>query len=162
MDDSITVPQHAVSPPAAHGTGKLPSPSEDVVLLFAPKEINMTKSDQQTNDISCRNTSWWQERSLIRAGGTGVRCWPQWWRALHPVGYGLDMTLCPDDPDHRNQPEKRSGSCSFIWLNRWSRAAVRSEKRRVESAEVKPPQQTRYGPDQGAPPSSSCTLSEPH
>lgn len=75
----------------------------------------------------------------------------------------MASALCPEDPDHSTQAEKRSGSCSFIWLNRWSRAAMaRSERRRVESSEVKPPQQTRYGPDRGAPPSSSCTLSEPH
>lgn len=48
MDDSITVLQHAVSPPAAHSTGTLPSPSEDVVLLFAPEEINMFKNNKQT------------------------------------------------------------------------------------------------------------------
>ena len=52
MDDSITVPQHAVSPPAAHSSGTLPSSSEDVVLLFALGEINMFKNNKQTKEIS--------------------------------------------------------------------------------------------------------------
>lgn len=43
MDDSITVPQHAVSPPAARRTAALPSPCEDVAALFAPEEMKMFK-----------------------------------------------------------------------------------------------------------------------
>ncbi len=80
----------------------------------------------------------WLQRA---AGRWGKCCWPQWCRGLHPFGDSLGVMLCPEDPDHSNQAEKRSGSCSFIWLSRWSTAAVRSEKRRAESAEVKPPQQ---------------------
>lgn len=48
MDDSITVPQHAVSPPAAHSTGTHPLPSQDVVFLFAMKEINIFINNKQT------------------------------------------------------------------------------------------------------------------
>lgn len=57
MDDSITVPQRAVSPPAAHGA--LPSPREDAAaLFFALKETEMfqTKSKQTNKQtVSCRN-----------------------------------------------------------------------------------------------------------
>lgn len=59
MDDSITVPQHAVSPPAAHSTGTLPSLTKDVVFLFAMKETNMFINNKQTKNNSYRNTFWW-------------------------------------------------------------------------------------------------------
>lgn len=49
MDDSITVQQHAVSPPAARSTGTLPSLSEDVVLLFAPEGMNIFKNNNNKN-----------------------------------------------------------------------------------------------------------------
>lgn len=59
MDDSITVPRHAVSPPGARSAGMLPSPSEDVVLLFALEEIKMfeKQTNMEAKNISCRNTS---------------------------------------------------------------------------------------------------------
>lgn len=80
-------------------------------------------------------------------------CWLQWQRGWHPVG---------DVSRPSNWAKRRSGSCSFIWLNRWGRMVARKvEKRRVASAEVKL-QQTRYGPDWGAPPSPACMLSAPH
>lgn len=79
-------------------------------------------------------------------------CWLQWQRGWHPVG---------DVSRHSNWAKRRSGSCSFVWPNRWGRMVVRKVgKRRVASAEVK--QQARYGPDWGAPPSSACMLSAPH
>lgn len=84
----------------------------------------------------------------------GTCCWLRWQRGWHPVG---------DVSRHSNWAKRRSGSCSFIWLNRSSRMVVRKVGKRTEaSAEVKLQQQTRYGPDWGAPPSSACVLSEPH
>lgn len=59
----------------------------------------------------------------------GKSCWPQRWQAQHPAGDGLRVTFCPEDLDHGSQYERRSGSCSFIWLNCWSRAPARSGKK---------------------------------
>lgn len=53
MDDSITVPQHAVSPPAAHNTGTFPSPFDNFAALFALEEINMFDNKQTNQKISC-------------------------------------------------------------------------------------------------------------
>lgn len=163
MDDSITVPQHAVSPPAAHSTGTLPSPSQDVVVLFARKEINVFKNNKQTNISPAEILPFDKRSAWYSSERPGDECVVDRSDGEAYILSEMASALRPEDPDHSTRAEKRSGSCSFIWLNRWSRAAmVRSERRRVESSEVKPPQQTSYGPDRGAPPSSSCTLSEPH
>lgn len=116
-------------------------------------EGNKCTCKQQTGKTSSR----W-EKSLIIAGD-------RWWADLtvetgvqHLVGHFFLGML--DAMDLCKRAESRSCSCFFIWQNLWSGAAVRNEKWRVESGELMPPQQVRYGPDQGAPPSSSCTLSE--
>ena len=141
------------------------SPPEDVVLLLALRETNMNFKKTQTNKAYLL----WKNFLMIRkeldyskwpadeasnadhsdTRTTSCRRWPRhdalsWWSSTQQPGW------------------KRSGSCLFIWLKLWGRAAVSREKRRAESAELKPPQQTRYGADQGAPPSSSCPLSEPY
>lgn len=127
MDDSITVPQHAVSPPAAHNTGTLPSPSEDVAVLFALKEMNIFKNNKQTNKKTSpveilpydKRNAWLQ----WAPGMWGKCCWPQWRRGRHPVGDGLDMRLCPDTATRLKRGQ--AAVLSFDWITeagqRWGK-----------------------------------------
>lgn len=163
MDDSITVPQHAVSPPAAHSAGTTPPPPHLRMLSSRLQWRNKYIYKQQTKKISPAQILPDDKRS---AWTWGEHCWPQWQRGLHPVGDGFDIMFCPEDLDHRSQAKKRPCSCSLVW-NEWLKQShteeeKKNKRKREESSEIRPPQQVRYGPDQGAPSSSSCTLSEPH
>lgn len=118
MDDSITVPQHAVSPPAARRTGALPSPREDVAALFAPEEMKMLKfkiENKQTSKHLLQKYFLHDKRGGVIAASPGgdkasvVDRWDE--KARHPVGDGLNITLAPDAATGL---KKRSGSCSFI------------------------------------------------
>lgn len=97
MDDSITVPQHAVSPPAAHSTGTLPSPSEDVVFLFAPGEINMFKNNKQTKKYLLQ-----KHFLLIREAGDEASVVDRGDDEAHILLELASPWVCPEDPDHCN------------------------------------------------------------
>lgn len=163
MDDSITVPQHAVSPPAACRTAALPSPCEDVAALFAPEEMKMLKlkiESKQTSKHLLQKYFLHDRRGGVIAASPGeIR------RVLLTTGtrrpgilLGMASTSCSLQTTGL---KKRSGSCSFIWLSRWGRAAVKKGEE-TEGKGKSCNKNTRYGPDWGAPPPSSCMLSEPH
>lgn len=116
MDDSITVPQHAVSPPAARRTAALPSPREDVAALFAEMKMFKFKiENKQTSKHLLQKCFLHDRRGGVIAASPGgdkasvVDRWDE--TARHPVGDGLNITLAPDAATGL---KKRSGSCSFI------------------------------------------------
>lgn len=116
MDDSITVPQRAVSPPAARRTGALPSPREDVAAaLFAPEEMKMLKfkiENKQTSKHLLQKYFLHDRRGgVIAASDKASVVDRRVEKARHPVGDGLNITLAPDAATGL---KKRSGSCSFI------------------------------------------------
>lgn len=121
MDDSITVPQHAVSPPA------LPLPFQGCSSAFSHVEIEMIQKMTKQVNLSCKNPSFWWEKSFKEVKTEAIAdCCALSWASRH-----------------RSQAENRSAALFLIWPNQSGRTALKKVKEeRVESHAGKTQQQS--------------------
>lgn len=152
MDDSITVPQYAVSPPAACNTSGLPFPPEDVSVCLHRKK-NIWK--QQTNKkishgkilpFDKRLTAASKVKAVVKRS---TSCW------IWPGSHGLSL-----ESRRRKQAENRPAAVHSVdWLGEaeqhWRKFLMESWISRSKTAKTN---KVARGP----PPSTSCVLSEPH
>lgn len=133
MDDSITVPRRAVSPPAAQRLCRrhMRMPLHCSVLRRAEMFQKKKKTGKQANCLLQKNSFLPKRQAawLLRGPRGDKTCAADRWDGgdRHPVSerprHDSRSRRCSSSSSRR-RARKRSGSCSFIWQNRWGRAAV--------------------------------------
>lgn len=114
MDDSITVPQHAVSPLAEHNSGTAPPHKRISLCVYTGRNYSGSNGDKGKKNISYRNTHFFitgEQFEISKIWGA--------WECRQPI-----LTIQTE-----NLGWKQVSSSSLIWLNQSGRTALKKVKK---------------------------------